>query len=364
VNVTRSMGRYRFRFTLDETPRIRAKIVADLDRIVHSITRNFPQATIVLSGSFSYGEGKIREEGDRIVNASDYDIYVILRSPILVISALKSPELKRIGEESQSEEGFSLDLTILWKGFLDLGLTSVSGTVIQGDPEIGRLIDRVPISRRKLQVSQLKVAYLHLLDVLSGADGASLQDVLIPALRCFLGCHGGKGEQAHPWKDYFSLLRNLEMLHRYEGDLNPDLFLLIRSALANRLNPGIPFEPPARSAALAEDFLKDLVSRLRATFRWTDYLQFLAHEIRHLRFTRLLFDPNKIMLQASASLVKAIRRDGGVHGDELVKVKKMLGMEARREASGDDEVSLACCREALRNLGSVHLHKVSPKGNL
>ncbi len=355
------MGQYNFRFTVNETPRIRAKIVSDLDRIIDSITKAFPQATIVLSGSFSYGEGKVREEGDRVVNESDYDIYLILKSPLLVISALKSAELKRIGEESRSESQLVLDLTILWKAFLDLGLTCVSGRVIHGDPEVGRLIDRVPISQRKLQVSQLKMAYIHLLDLLAEADGASLQNVLIPALRCFLGCNG-RGEEPESWKDYFSILRNFEMIHRYQNELNPELFLLICSALANRLNPGIPFEAPAGSVILTENFLRDLLSRIKGTFRWTDYLQFLKNQIRHLRFAGLLSDPNRMMLQASAYLVKAIREDGGVDRDELAKAKKILGMEARSQASADDALSWAGCKEAVRNLGPVRLHKVAQKG--
>jgi hypothetical protein len=352
---------YNFPLIKNETPRKRVKIVSDLEKIVDRIKQDFPNATIVLWGSFSYGEGNINEEENKITNQSDYDIYVILESLTQVISALKDTKLKNINSRLGLEHGSCVDLTVIWQPLLNFGLTPVSGKIIHGNPEVGKLMDENPISRRKLRISQLKKAYFMLIEALSENErlGPSLQNALIQGFRSFLGLKETKAEIHECWKDYFSLHHNLRMLDKYRKDLEPALSELIRSALMNKLNPDkIPFVITPKSIALTKEFLRGLFFQTKRTFLWIDYLQYVVHQVMNLKVPRLFVDPNKVMLRVSYHLSNVFLENGDIDRYELEKAKKILQTITQGKDIKGDRACFAWCKEKIRTLAFAYVHKV------
>ena len=355
------MRDFNFTFAENETPKIRAKITRDLNVIIDWIRRELPYATIVLGGSFSFGEGNAREEGDTIVTCSDYDIYVIVKSLPHAVSALRKKALRNLSVTLSPGIGFHVDLTIIWQTLIALNLTWISGRMLEGNPEVAKLMAKATISRKKLRVSHLKKAYLFLLEaVQENAPGVHhVRDALIQGFRSFLGLKERNEEIRASWRKYYSLRYNLSMLNKYSGDLKPDLSECIRSAITSKLHPGKrPFEVTPTTYGLTKEFLGTLFFATKRTFLWQDYLMYVLYQLMHSKAPNFLLDPNRVMLRACYHLSNAIQEDGILDSRELEKAIKTLRQVTGPQDFVEDWIRFAWCREKIRLLGSLYLHKV------
>ncbi len=354
------MEDYPFKYTENDTPLIRAKVTSDLDSIVDEIKRNYPEATIVLSGSYACGEGRV-EEGECISTANDYDVYVILSSIKGFFSALGSKKPAMLKTRLSQDHRFTVDLNLIWKPLLGLGLTCVAGKVIGGDRTIESLINRVPIRRRKLQVSYLKKGYLMLILALTLRD--SKESFLQKALACgfysFLGLKETKQEIQTCWKRYFSRRYLLGLTEKYGSELNPDICQLIRSVLIGKLKSEEgSFEFNQQSIDLTKGFLDGLTLQISHTFRWADYFQYLFQHLRNHTFPALFVDPNRLILKATVGLTDAMlhkRVDGRGDIDHAVRALYLLAKE--RPPKEGPEI-LEWCLEKVMLWGDLYLHKI------
>lgn len=70
-----------FPYTVDDSPRLRDAVQADLDRLVGALGAWEPGAGLALAGSFARGEAVAWVRDDRLCSRSDYDLLVALPGP-------------------------------------------------------------------------------------------------------------------------------------------------------------------------------------------------------------------------------------------------------------------------------------------
>lgn len=127
-----------FAFTERDTPESRARLEADLSRIVATVARDDPRlVALILTGGFSRGEGTVRD--GRPVN--DYDLLAVRTQPG------GDARYRALAERLTREVGLEVDLLPVWKARLPFASRKLfwldarlGGRVIWGDE---RQLDRI-----------------------------------------------------------------------------------------------------------------------------------------------------------------------------------------------------------------------------
>jgi hypothetical protein len=252
-------------FCLDESPCIRARILADLEAISEILLEAVSQASIVLSGSLAHGEGRVGLDGMGL--ESDYDLYVVVPRLLQARSLLRARS--RCMQRLQSLMlPTDLEVVVISSAVLGRGLTSVPGILLAGNNTVNPLLD-YPTSFRGDR--NLCRAYASLFGAFQkGADRGLLQKAVTNGFRAWLLHRTMEGGSLHN-EDCFSFRGNLIYLHKHPEALPEPWREMAESALLAGLGNPSPHATLELKTVLA--FLKWVQGTIRLSpFRWAGLL--------------------------------------------------------------------------------------------
>ena len=122
-----------------------SRVRQELGVLCEQILAVLPDASVLLTGSLSAGEGRWQAVQDGIVSHSDYDLVVLSR----VLPAMALPALRRRLQPHllQYPQAADVDLAYVWQPLLKHGWITTGGRLIAGDPGRIRLLPCLPAPR-------------------------------------------------------------------------------------------------------------------------------------------------------------------------------------------------------------------------
>jgi hypothetical protein len=139
----------KFFFDINQTPclvegeaHLASTVRDELRAISHHLLEIIPAGTVLLTGSFSVGEGKYSQSYGLPVIESDYDLVVI--SPYFW-NAWPACIKKRLDDAIRATRlSTHLEITLIWKPLLRWRFTTTSGVIIAGRRDVSRLLKALP----------------------------------------------------------------------------------------------------------------------------------------------------------------------------------------------------------------------------
>ena len=130
---------------LKDEPELTALVRVELKTISQCLLKIIPDATILLTGSFSVGEGKYNWANEKKVIQSDYDIVVVIPSLVHTMPYFVTKKLDAFRKKVCLST--DLEITLIWKPLLELHLTTTGGKIIAGRRDLCKIIEKFPPPR-------------------------------------------------------------------------------------------------------------------------------------------------------------------------------------------------------------------------
>lgn len=263
-------------FCLDESPHIRARILADLEAISEILLEAVSQASIVLSGSLAHGEGRVGLDGMWL--ESDYDLYIVVPRLLQVRSLLRTRS--RCVQRLQSLMlPTDLEVVVIPSAVLRRGLTHVDGILLAGNRNINALLERpqsFPLGDRALCN-----AYASLFRAFrEEGDLRCLQKAVMMGFRAWL-LHRTRERGSWRNEELFSFRGNLDYLREHPGELERPWRELVEWAIQGGLGNSIPQRSIDPKTVVT--FLDRVQGTIRLSpFRWAGLL-YIIFQVKHGR---------------------------------------------------------------------------------
>jgi GT2 family glycosyltransferase len=127
---------------MEEEAHLASTVRDELRAISHHLLEIIPAGTVLLTGSFSVGEGKYSQSDGLPVIESDYDLVVV--SPCFW-NAWPSFIKKRLDDAIRATRlSTHLEITLIWKPLLRWRFTTTGGVIIAGRRDVSRLLKALP----------------------------------------------------------------------------------------------------------------------------------------------------------------------------------------------------------------------------
>lgn len=337
-------------FCLDKSPRIRARILADLEAVSEILLEAVSQASIVLSGSLAHGEGRVGLDGMWL--ESDYDLYIVVPRLLQVRSLLRTRS--RCVQRLQSLMlPTDLEVVVIPSAILRRGLTHVDGILLAGDRNINALLERpqsFPLGDRALCN-----AYASLFRAFSEeGDLRCLQKAVTMGFRAWLLHRTMEGGSLHN-EDCFSFRGNLIYLHKHPEALPEPWREMAESALLAGLGNPSPQATLELKTVLA--FLRWVQGTFRVSaFRWAALL-YMVHQVKR---GRSFIGPHRFLstyLTLASSLADVCVADGvsSIPGQIMRGIERLAG-QSRPTQVGNDQKGWALAE--MIALADANPHKI------
>ena len=307
------------KFCLDETPQIRSRIRADLEAITEILLEAVPQASVVLSGSLSHGEGRIGQDCLRM--ESDYDLYLIVPRLLHVQRMLgaRSPFAQRL---LSLELLTDLEIVVIWSPFLWRGMTHVDGILLAGDPIISRALEKPRFPHGDRTLCGAYASFLRAFR--EDDDQGFLQRAATLGFRAWLL---GRATTGGSWQneDLFSFRGNVAYLREHPGELAEPWREISEWALLAGLGNSSPQATVEPKIVLA--FLKWVQGTFRlSAFRWAALL-YMVHQVKR---GRSFIRPHRLVstyLTLASSLAELCLADGvsSIPGEIMRGIERLAG---------------------------------------
>ena len=247
----------------------------ELETLSLEILTAVPDASILLTGSLSVGEGSWRQTGNVTTCQSDYDLVVLSALPpgfgLRAIRRRMRPLLERHPASAD------LDIAYVWQPFLQRGWITTGGRLLAGDPRRTVWLPGLPAPRSSSAMTRafLSLAGAHLApgqypDKVSKALVQAAQAVLLDL------CRG------RPRKEWVGLLSR-EVIRKRVLD-HTEMFGRETAADVARAVAWLNGEPcspwPAEEHARRLDTLRQMRARIRPPTGWLQGVRSLAHHAR------------------------------------------------------------------------------------
>ena len=164
-------------------PHVRARIRKDLNSICDAVLGVIPGASVLLTGSLSVGEGRCREGPVPTLLESDYDLVVVTRSFTDAMPAVTGKKLKPMFAKMRFFA--PLEITLIWKPMLAMGMTTTAGRIIRGNRCLVNMLENLSAPRA---AGALAGAYCDLaaLPISPVGSASLLSKAVVNAARAFL----------------------------------------------------------------------------------------------------------------------------------------------------------------------------------
>lgn len=121
------------------------QVRGELETLCLEILAAVPDASILLTGSLSVGEGSWRQTGNEPVCQSDYDLVVLSAlPPVSGLRAIRGRMRSLLEEHPASAD---LDIAYVWLPFLRRGWITTGGRLLAGDPDRAAWLPGLPAPR-------------------------------------------------------------------------------------------------------------------------------------------------------------------------------------------------------------------------
>jgi hypothetical protein len=170
-------------FFSEDVPSLTPKVREEIKALCRFFLDAIPGATLLLTGSLSVGEGKVGHRNGQKFILSDYDMAVVTPSIRYSIpSVIKKKLVVFQGETSLSTR---LEISLIWKPFLEHQLTTTAGKIVAGRKDLSRILETLHPPRPG---NSLAMAYLYFIkaSLNPGADSNLLSKALLRGAQAFL----------------------------------------------------------------------------------------------------------------------------------------------------------------------------------
>jgi hypothetical protein len=338
------------KFCLNETPQIRSRILADLEAITEILLEAVPQASVVLSGSLAYGEGRIERDGLHL--ESDYDLYLAMPRLLQAwrITRSRSRCMRKLLSLTLATD---LEIVVIWGPLAWRGLTHLPGISLAGEPVMRQLVER-PISPPGDR--NLCRAYAYLLGALrDDANRGLLQKAVTIGVRAWLLGRGVE-EQGFCLADLFSFRGNLRYLTEHPGELAEPWREMAESAILAGLGGSTPHGTVDPKTVLA--FLRWVQGTIQVSpFRWAGLL-YVVHQVKR---SRPFIWPHRFLstyLNLASSLAEVLSGGGNAPvPDEIMRgIERLAGAVCPSRSGSADEKGWAI--DEMIILAYANPHKI------
>jgi glycosyltransferase involved in cell wall biosynthesis len=341
---------------LHPDPELERAVREDLGAVASHLVRIIPGATVLLTGSFSVGEGKHTVRDGRKVILSDYDIMVV--SPSFVHS-LPLFVGKRIGASLQGKLlSADLDISLIWKPLIELLNINAGNRIIAGRRDLGTLIGRIPPPRASNAITN---AYLFLAGAPQDPADYSvlLSKALIRAAQALLLFHSDTLSQKE-WARFSSIRFIQEQIERGIGTIGKEAVAAIQKAGDGLLGK-------ADTVWEKEDYrsIREIIGDIRGVVAPSlcgknrlRHALWLFHE-GSARLPR--FHSAACCVDALQTLAEAWGEGGAIREDRLeeaVRLTRNLGINAAVEGGKDPSAAYARAYRLLARYATFRPHKV------
>ena len=319
-------------FCLDESPHIRARILADLEAISEILLEAVSQASIVLSGSLAHGEGRVGLDGMWL--ESDYDLYIVVPRLLQVRSLLRTRS--RCVQRLQSLMlPTDLEVVVISSAVLRRGLTHVDGILLAGNRKINALLERpqsFPLGDRALCN-----AYASLFRAFrEEGDLRCLQKAVTMGFRAWL-LHRTRKRESSRNEELFSFRGNLDYLREHPGEPERPWRELVEWAIQGGLGNSIPQRSIDSKTVLT--FLDRVQGTIRLSpFRWAG----LLYVIFQVKRGRSFIGPHRFLstyLTLARSLADVCVADGvsSIPGEIMRGIERLAGQSCPIQVDTDQK---------------------------
>ncbi len=130
---------------LDRLPGLRARVRQDLKAICRHVSAAMPEASVLLTGSLSVGEGRCAEGGDPVLLESDYDLVILTPSFLHSLPPVADGKLRPLFQRHRFLA--AQEITLAWEPLLKLGMTTTAGKVVSDGRRLDGVLENLPAPR-------------------------------------------------------------------------------------------------------------------------------------------------------------------------------------------------------------------------
>lgn len=156
-------------FLSEDVPSLTLKIREEIKAVCQCFLDAIPNVTLLLTGSFSVGEGKIGcRDGQKFI-LSDYDMAAVIPSIRYSVPSIVKKKLSVF--QGTPPLSTRLEISLIWKPLLKYHLTTTAGKIVAGRKELGPILETLHPPRPG---NSLAMAYLYLVKASLDPEGTPI----------------------------------------------------------------------------------------------------------------------------------------------------------------------------------------------
>ncbi|MBC8501310.1 MAG: hypothetical protein H8D38_06120 [DPANN group archaeon] len=314
------MRNYNFNFALNETKEIREKICSDIDKIVSYLEGLISGCAVGLWGSFSFGEGRVKEVNNKLEYVDDLDFVVYTNSIVKFFKWNNNKTLKNLNEKLNINAEICvwvkciplIKLRLFFCGFPRI--LNKKGVNIFKEKNIPTI---------HVYSTYLLKSYYRLFKYVLTNEKHFLRKAYIEVFRSLV--FSKKRD-----KDTFSLKHNLNQLNEYKKILTKEQYRIIECSIESRLSLKTKSEIGYDSISKMKPLYDKLFNkyyRTTSTFSMKYYFKLIKFLLQEKKIPNIFINFSKKRFLIHHYLLQALEKNKKINESYLKKaedtIKKM-----------------------------------------